>query len=104
MKDMYPCGCMPGSRQGEPMQTPTWDSKFLARASSSVAHESRKLIFLMVSIVFPWKATLCVMLKSGNQIEKKISKHQGWEKLSHYFFYPVLNQFIFSTLLAKFSR
>lgn len=71
MKDMYPCGCMPGSRQGEPMQTPTWDSKFLARASSSVAHESRKLIFLMVSIVFPWKATLCVMLKSGNQIEKK---------------------------------
>lgn len=71
MKDMYPCGCVPGSRWGEPMQTRIWDSKLLARASSSVAHESRKLIFLVIRIVFPWKATFCMMLKCGSQIEKK---------------------------------
>lgn len=29
MKDMSPCGCVPCSRQGEPMQTHAWHSKLL---------------------------------------------------------------------------
>lgn len=71
MKGMSPCGCMPGCSQGEPTQMHIWDGNRLAWASSSVPCKSSKLIFLVVSTVFPWKAILCVVLKCGNQIEEK---------------------------------
>lgn len=76
-KDMSPCGCMPGSSRSDPTQRTIWDGNVLAWASSSVACKSRKLIFLVVSMVFPWKVILCVMLRCGNQIEKKKTTRGG---------------------------
>lgn len=102
-KDMSPHGCVPGCSQGEPTQTHIWDSNLLAWASSSAPCKSRKLIFLVVGMVFPWKAILYVMLKCRNQIKKK-KKNTGVGKSFPLIFYPVLNHFTFNTLLAKFSR
>lgn len=75
---MSPCGCMSGSSQGEPIQMHIWDGKLLARASSSAACKSRKVVFLVVSMLFPWEAIPCVMLKCGNQKERENTR--GGEK------------------------
>lgn len=77
MKDMYPCSCVLGSRWGEPTQMHIWDSKLLARASSSAAHESRKLIFLVVSTVFSMESNFLYDAEVWKPREKKQNTRDG---------------------------